>query len=67
LPPAIAMVLDSEKPTAVVYLCLCTAIDVTEPVAGFKRKTADPFVLDLRERLNVSVEIEVLSALPEAL
>ena len=56
LAPTIAVILDSEKATTVIYcvayavwwkICICAAIDVAEPIAGFKRQTADPFVLDL--------------------
>src|SRR6188768_620170 len=65
LTSAIAVVLDREAPAAVLYTT-ATGIDVAEPVAGFKRQTADPFVLDLRERLNAAVQIPVLSALLKA-
>src|SRR5215510_8389814 len=36
-------------------------IDVTEPRAHLKHETLEPLVLQLRERKNVSVEVEILA------
>src|SRR5262249_15107344 len=36
-------------------------IDVTEPRAHLKHETLEPLVLQLRERENVSVEVEILA------
>ena len=51
------MILYLEGATSVLYR---TKIHVTEPRTVLKGQTADPFVLDFRERLNAQISIEIL-------
>src|SRR5678815_5392326 len=38
-----------------------SGIVVTEPSAGLEGQAADPFVLDLRERLNIAIQVKRLT------
>ena len=57
LPCTVAVILNA---VAVATILLRSIVNVTEPRAIFKGQPADPFVLDLRKRLNAQIGIEVL-------
>src|ERR671914_937761 len=58
LPGTVAVILHAVARAAIGVRAI---VDITEPCAVFERKTADPFVLDLRERLYAQIGVEVLT------